>query len=180
MMNLRWSNRFIFAALIQGAIVTALTIMLTAFVTSTQVPVELISIIIPNPAAGYIEIAALAGLGLYLVVGVISTAVTAYIYHHFEVLLDKKYRGITNKLAWSHLVLTNIGIAAASLMMIYAGYLGDLAVTPVDDGGWGLTIKQASDRIMNQFIFPIGIMLLATAIGAVCGGVGFIIVYFRT
>jgi hypothetical protein len=39
------------------------------------------------PSAAYIEIAALAGLGLYMMIGVIATGVTAQFCHHFEVRL---------------------------------------------------------------------------------------------
>jgi hypothetical protein len=43
-----------------------------------------------------------------------------------------------------HLILTNIGISSASLTMIYAGYIGDLAIFPKEIGGLGITAMQAS------------------------------------
>lgn len=62
--------------------------------------------------------------------GVIATGLSAQFYHHFEIRLGKMYgrRKIANSLAWAHLILMNVGIAAASMMMIYGGYLGDFAV----------------------------------------------------
>jgi len=67
------------------------------------------------------------------------------------VILDKKYTGISNRLAWSHLILTNLGIAPVSLMMIYAGYIGDFAITPVENGGWGFTLEQTSEIPVYPF-----------------------------
>ncbi len=49
----------------------------------------------------------------------------------------------------------NIGVAAASLLMIYAGYLGDFAVTSREFGGLGLTIETAAEQILNHFIAPV-------------------------
>jgi hypothetical protein len=117
-----WSNRFTWTAIIQGAIVTALTIILAAFVVTTQYAQRFASTVLENASIGYIEITALAGLGLYVIIGVIATGLSAQFYHHFEVRLGKKKyyagRGIANGLALAHLLLMNIGIAAASLMMI--------------------------------------------------------------
>ena len=90
-----------------------------------------------NPSIGYIEISALAGLGLYVIIGVIATGLSAQFYHHFEVRLGKKKynagRGIANGLALIHLLLMNIRIEEANLMMIYAGYVGDTAVSSKED-----------------------------------------------
>ena len=161
---------------------------MTTTVITTQAAQSLISTIIGNPAVGFIEIAALAGLRLYVIIGVIAIGLSAQFYHHLEVRLGKKYGmvSIANSLAWAHLVLMNIGIAAASSIMIYAGYIGDIAVTSEEErllfglgSGWGWTIQQASEQILNPLIVPAGIMLLIAAIGAVCGGIGFILVYFR-
>lgn len=60
----KWSNRFTWTAIIQGAIVTALAIMLRTVVITTSSAQNLVSTVLRNPAVGFIEIAALAGLGL--------------------------------------------------------------------------------------------------------------------
>jgi hypothetical protein len=133
-----------------------------------------------NAPNRFSEIIALAGLGLYLVVGVIGSGLTAQFYHHFEVRAGKPYKGrVTNALTWMHLVLMNIGVAATSILMIYARYLGDMAVTEKEVGGFGMTIEQASQQILNPFIAPVSFLLLITVIGAVTGGVGFIINQFK-
>jgi hypothetical protein len=177
----KWSVRFTWAAIIQGAVVAVLTAMLAIIVATSEFPHKLVQMMLVTPSIGFSEISALAGLGLYLVVGVIGTGLTAQFYHHFEVRLAKPYRGLLNNgLAWVHLVLMNIGIAAASIMMIYAGYIGDVAVSPAGtDGGFGMTAQQAADKILNPFIVPVAIMLLVTVAGAVAGGAGFLLNNFR-
>lgn len=180
----KWSVRFTWAAIIQGAVVAVLTAMLAVIVATTEFPYKLVQMMLGNSAIGFSEISALAGLGLYLVVGVIGTGLTAQFYHHFEVRLAKPYKGLlSNGLAGVHLVLVNIGVAAASIMMIYAGYIGDVAVSPVamgaGGGGFGMTTQQAADKILNPFIVPVAIMLLVTVIGAMAGGAGFLLNNFR-
>lgn len=98
-----------------------LTAMLAAFVATTGYPTLLVQAILSISQVGFSEITGLAGLGLYLVVGVIGTGLTVQFYHHFEIRAGKPYKGmVTTVLAWSHLVLMNHGIATASLIMMYA------------------------------------------------------------
>jgi hypothetical protein len=76
-------------AVIQGGIVVVLTAMLAIISASTPLPQRLVEMVLSRPAIGFSEVAALAGLGLYLVVGVIGTRLTAQFYHHFEVRLGR-------------------------------------------------------------------------------------------
>jgi hypothetical protein len=39
-------------------------------------------------------------------------------------------------------------------------------------------MSQVSEKILNPYIVRVGAMLLITAIGAVSGGIGFLIIYF--
>ena len=72
-----------------------------------------------QPAIGFNEVAALAGFGLYLVVGGIGTVLTAQFHHHFEVRVGRPYFGFASKgLGWTHLVLMNVEAAAASMLMV--------------------------------------------------------------
>jgi hypothetical protein len=50
-----------------------------------------------QPAKGFSEVAALAGFGLYLVVGGIGTGLTAQFYHHFEVRVGRPYIGFASR-----------------------------------------------------------------------------------
>jgi hypothetical protein len=174
----KWSGRFTWAAIIQGTIVTLLTAMLAAFSVGMEYPRKLVEMMLAQPAIGFSEVAALAGLGLYLVVGVIGTGLTAQFYHHFEVRAGKPYVGfVSNGLAWVHLVLMNVGVAAASILMMYVGYMGDLAVSSKEFGGFEMSIEQAAEQILNPYIAPVAAMLLVMVVGAVAGGAGFIINY---
>lgn len=175
-----WSGRFTWAAIIQGAIVTLMTAMLAAYSAGTLYPQALVGMVLENPAIGFIEVAALAGLGLYLVAGVIGTGVTAQFYHHFEVRAGRPYRGMTvNALAWVNLVLTNAGIAAASMLMILAGLLGDTAVAPGEISGSAMTVEQAAEQVLNPFIVPVSVALLVAVAGAAAGGAGFVVNHFK-
>jgi hypothetical protein len=69
----------------------------------------------------------------------------------------------------------NVGVAATSMLMIYAGYLGDFAVTSREFGGFEMTIEQAAEQILNPFIAPVAVMLLVMVAGAVAGGAGFVL-----
>jgi len=175
----KWTQRFLLTSIIQGAIAVSLTIMLAAFVISTPYAGYLISSILDNPSIGYIEITALAGLRLYFLAVVLGTGVASFFYHYFESHLGKNFDGLTNGLAWIHLIMTNIGVSFASLTMIYAGYIGDLAIFPKEIGGFGMSAIQASNNLLNQFIVPVGAMLLVVSIGAICGGLGFIITFVK-
>ena len=175
----KWARRFLLTSIIQGAIAVSLTIMLAAFVISTPYAQHLISSILESPSIGYMEITALAGLGLYFLVVVLGTGVASFFYNYFESHLVKNFKGLTNGLVWIHLLLTNIGISSASLTMIYAGYIGDLSIFPKEIGGFGMSAIQASQILMNQFIVPVGVMLLITAAGAISGGLGFIIALLK-
>jgi len=175
----KWTRRFFLTSIIQGAIAVLLTIMLASFVISTPYAEYLISNILESPAIGYIEIAALAGLALYFLIGVIATGISTLFYHYLEFHLVKNYDKFTNVLAWMHLILMNIGISSASLIMIYAGYLGDIAIFPKEIGGFGMTPIQVSQNLLNQFIIPVGVMLLVAATGAICDGLWFIITFLK-
>ena len=175
----KWTQRFFLASIIQGAIAVLLTIMLASFIISTPYAERLISNVSENPSIGYIEISALAGLGLYFLIGVLATGVSSLFYHYLEFHLIKNYSKLGNVLAWMHLILMNIGISSASLTMIYAGYIGDVAIFPKEIGGFDMTPIQVSEILLNQFIAPVGIMLLVAAIGAISGGIGFIITFFK-
>lgn len=73
----------------------------------------------------------------------------------------------------------NIGVAAASLLMIYAGYLGDFAVTSREFGGLGLTIEAAAEQVLDHFIVPVAALLLLVLVGTIAGGAGFVLNHFK-
>jgi hypothetical protein len=174
-----WTYRFLMVSIIQGALATFLTILLAAFIITTPYAKLLVSILLDDASIGFMEITALAGLGLYFLIGVIGNGVSSFIYHYLEIHLKRSFNGLSGVLPWCHIIITNIGIASVSLLMIYAGYIGDTAIFPTNIGGFGLTSEQVSQNILNHFIIPIGVLLIITTTGAICGGIGFIIAFIK-
>lgn len=102
-----------------------------------------------DSAAGLVELVALVGFfAMYIVVGVVPVGLTALFYHHIEVTIGNEYSGAANPLALIHLVLMNVGIAAATCSMIYAGYFGDTELWPISQGGMEWTMQQVAEQIV--------------------------------
>ncbi len=57
----KWSGRFTWTAMIQGAIIAALTLMLALISAITLLPQNLVEIVLSRPAIGFSEVTALAG-----------------------------------------------------------------------------------------------------------------------
>jgi hypothetical protein len=170
-MRSKWSNRFIFAAIIQGLGATLLTVPLV--LPWIKPPV---SMVIAGGSAGTWFI---VGYILYIVVGVLAVAVTALFYHHFEVILNRPYRGIANYLAWIHLILMNVGVAAAAAILMYGGYLGGAAMLPAAVGGLGQNAGWVHVNILGPLVTPAGYAVVTAIAGVFAGGIGFVVTNFR-
>ena len=113
-----WSNRFIISAIIQGAIITGLTISIVSIqlLFSSKINViQFLSLSFEGPAKWFF-----LGYIFYMIL-VVAIAVTATFYHHLEIDMRKSIRGIKSVLAWIHLIGMNVGGAATTLTMIFAG-----------------------------------------------------------
>ena len=169
----KWAGRFIWAAVIQGAIVAIITVLIVQ-------PLSYFNI---NPYFSPSKVIAGGGGGtwmftgyiLYLVVGVVAVAVTAMFYFYLEGVNGKLYHGLTNYLAWGHYILMNVGVAGSMMLMIYGGWEAGYAGTPVASGGLGYTDYQIHVTYLGQLVNPIGALVLLAALGAILGGLGFII-----
>jgi len=169
----KWSSRFIWAAVIQGLIATIVTVLIVQPLSYFNInlyfsPARVI-------AGGGGGTWMFTGYILYLVVGVVAIAVTAMFYFYFEGLMGKAYHGLTSYLAWGHLILMNVGTAGAMLLMIWGGYMAGYAATPVASGGLGYTPLQVHESFLGVVENPIGALVLVAALGAVLGGLGFVI-----
>ncbi len=118
------------------------------------------------------------GYVIYIVVGVIAVAVSALFYYYIERVLDKQYDNtrIAKALAWSHLILMNVGTTAAAGMLMYAGYISGAAMLPVSVGGKGLNQGQVHE-ILAPFVEPISIAIILLVLGVLLGGIGFLLMY---
>jgi hypothetical protein len=167
----KWSNRFIWAAIIQGFAATLIT-----------VPIVLPWI---KPAVSMVMAGGSAGTWFtvgylsYITVGVIAVGVTALFYQHFEVNLGKPYTGVSNYLAWIHLILMNVGVAAAAGLLMYGGYFGGAALLPVAEGGLGQTTAWVHVNILSPLVNLVGYSIITAGIGVLAGGLGFLINYLR-
>lgn len=167
----KWSGRFIWAAIFQGLIAMLLTV----------------PIVLPNikPAVAQVIAAGDAGTWftvgyiLYITVGVMGVGLTALFYHHFEVVMNKPYRGVANYLAGAHLVLMNVGVAAVCAILMYGGYFAGANMLPAAEGGLGWTAGQAHVQILSELVNPAGYAIIATALGVLSGGLGFVLSYFK-
>ena len=169
----KWGGRFLWASVIQGLIAVVVTLLI----------VEPLSIFNINWYYAPSKVIASGGAGtwmftgyiLFIVVGVVASAVTALFYVYIEGIMGKVYSGLTNYLAWGHLVLMNVGVAGSMLLMIYGGYLAGHAAAAVSSGGLGYNSGQIHTMILGQLTNPIGGLVVLAAIGATLGGIGFII-----
>lgn len=165
-----WSSRFMIAAIIQGLLVTILTLAIV--IGQMYVKPEVSRIIAFGSAGMWFTI----GYIMYIVVGVIGVAVSALFYHYLEHTLTAVYRGIAGYLAWAHLILMNVGIIGATWLMMYGGYEAAKVMLPVNVGGLGLTAAEAHE-VLAPLVMPIAAFIMVLVAGVVLGGIGFMVTY---
>src|SRR5215207_4730989 len=167
-----WSNRFIIAAIVQGAVITGLTLSFVAAQTLTsQINIiEFLSLSFEGPAKwiflGYI---------FYMIL-VVAIAVAAVFYNHLEISMGRKIRGFRSVLAWVHLAGMNVGGAATTITMIFACLAGSGVLGLILGGSDSLLPNTA---IMDQFIAPIATFTGVLSIGMISGGLAYVMTYLR-
>jgi hypothetical protein len=167
-----WSNRFIIAAIVQGALITVLSLDFVAaqMLTSGINIIQFLSLSFEGPAKwiflGYI---------FYMIL-VVAIAVTAVFYNHLEVGIGRQIRGFRSVLAWVHLVGMNVGGAATTIAMIFAGLAGSGILGVILGGSDSL---QPNAAVMDLFIPLIAIFIGMLSIGVNSGGLGYIATYLR-
>jgi hypothetical protein len=114
------------------------------------------------------------GYVLDIMIGVIAVALAGLFYYYAEDILGKPYKGVSNVLAWLHYVLMNVGTAAATWSLMFVGYEGGgyLAIHGTTNS---TAISYAHVHILSAWVNPIGIMVGIAALGAICGGLGYVI-----
>jgi uncharacterized membrane protein SirB2 len=171
-----WSNRFIIAAIVQGAVITGLTLSIVAaqlLISGINI-IQFLSLSFEGPAKWFF-----LGYIFYLIL-VVAIAVTAVFYNHLEVNLGKQIRGFRSALAWIHLVGMNIGGAATTLAMIFAGLAGSgILGVILRGGGSDSGALQPNAAILDQFIIPIAAFTGLLSIGVIAGGIAYITIYLQ-
>ena len=175
MMNVqgKWAGRFIWAAIAQGVIAVIVTVLivqpLSFFnINSYYSPAKVI-------AGGSGGTWMFTGYIAYLVVGVVEVAVTAIFYFYIEGIMGRIYTGVSNALAWGHYIFMNVGVAGAMLLMIWGGFMAGYAMAPTSEGGLGETAGQVHVNYLGQLVNPIGALILLACLGAILGGLGFVL-----
>ena len=174
-----WSNRFIISAIIQGAIITGLTISIVSIqiLFSSKINIiQFLSLSFEGPAKWFF-----LGYIFYMIL-VVAIAVTATFYHHLEIDMRKSIHGFKSVLAWVHLVGMNVGGAATTLTMIFAGLIGSGIFSVITSGaGTSSSVSQLQPNVgvMVQFIPPISAFAGLLSIGVISGGIAYITAYLQ-
>ena len=168
-MKTRWVDRFIIAAIIQGAIITVMALVIVGVqMTYTNVNImQYLSLSFEGTAKWFF-----LGIVFHLIV-IIAVAVTALFYSHLEITLKKKFSKTSNWLAGIHLIGMNVGGAGAMMIMTFAGLAGTGLLSIFSEGKLGPKYP----AIMDSFIEPIGGFISLLAVGVMCGGLCFILAY---
>ena len=169
----KWSARFIVAAIVQGAIITGLTL----FFVGAQVLISGINIIqflslsFEGPAKWFF-----LGYIFYLSL-VVAIAVTAVFYQHLEVNMSRRISGFRSVVAWIHL----IGMNATTITMIFAGLAGSGIISVILAGGSAQSMQnvQPNLTVLDRFVMPIAALAGLLSIGVIAGGIGFVASYFK-
>lgn len=166
-----WSSRFIIAAIVQGAAITGLTLAFVAaqILTSGANIIQFLSLSFEGPAKWFF-----LGYIFYLIL-VVAIAVTAVFYNHLEVGMGRQIRGFRAALAWIHLVGMNLGGAATTIAMIFAGLAGSGILGVI----MGASSLQPNAAIMDQFVPIIAGFTGLLSIGVIAGGLAYITTYLR-
>ena len=165
-----WSSRFIISAIVQGAVITGLTLAIVAaqILTSGTNIIEFLSLSFEGPAKWFF-----LGYIFYMIL-MVAIAVTAVFYNHLEISMGRKILGFRSVLAWVHLAGMNVGGAATTITMIFAGLAGSGVLGLILGGSDWL---QPNTAIMDQFIAPIATFTRVMSIGMISGRLAYIMTY---
>lgn len=168
-----WGNKFILSAIIQGAIITGLTISVVGaqMLSSNVNIIQFLSLSFDGPAKWFF-----LGYVFYMIL-VVAIATTAIFYNHLEINMEKNIRGVRSVMAWIHLIGMNVGGAATTISMILAGLMGSGALDLILNAG--NTELHQNLTIMDQFIPPIATSAGVLSIGVIVGGISYISTYLQ-
>jgi len=170
-----WAKRFIFAALIQGLILFAITaVLLYVSVAGT----------LGLPGSDLVSAAAVVAQGSagtwftvgyfgYLIVPILGSGVSALFYREIEIAMNRPYMGWHRWLAWGHLLLGNIALGAGLGLMMYGGYFGGALMVPTTLGGQGQSSYYVHTHVLGALAEPVTILFALGMLGPLLGGIGY-------
>jgi hypothetical protein len=174
----KWANRFVIAAIIQGALAAGATAFL--LYDSQYGTPGAAKIVAGGGAGNWLTVGYLG----FIIFGPLAAAVTSLFYQHLESHLRAPYTGVSNAFAWLHLVLMNVGVTGATWLMWIGGWR---AVNFISTTGASAFCKaNATDpscsvhvQILGPLVTPIGAFALVALIGAFAGGLGYVAAWRR-
>lgn len=172
----RWANRFVIAAIVQGALAASATAFL--LYDSQYGTPGAAKIVAGGGAGNWLTVGYLG----FIIFGPLAAAVTSLFYQHLESNLRAPYTGISNGFAWLHLVLMNVGVTGATWLMWIGGWR---AVNFISTTGASAFCKaNATDpscsvhvQVLGPLVQPIAIFAIIALIGAFAGGLGYVIAW---
>ena len=169
----KWANRFIVVAILQGAIAAGVSAF---FLYDSQ-----------YGSPGAARIAASGGPGVwmvggylgFLILGPLGAAVTSLFYQHLGSYLRAPSTGLNSALAWLHLVLMNIGVAGASLIMMWGGWRGGQLALTLSPSNPAAAYGQVHVQVLGALPPYIGAFGGLAVLGAIFGGIGYVVAWRR-
>ena len=158
-----WGNRFVLSAIIQGAVITGLTVSLVLMqaIFSEVSLIEFLSLSLDGPAKWFFF-----GYFMYITL-VVSIAITAIFYNHLESNLGKQVRGKKNNLVWAQLIGMNVGGAATTILLIVAGFVGTGFVSFAEG-------QENQAQYLTEIVkLPVAVLALVFAVGMISGGIAY-------
>jgi hypothetical protein len=159
---------FVQSSIVQGLLVALMTFILFAYGSLYFTPTP--AMVIATGSAGTWL---LVGYIIYIAM-VVALAVTGLLYEYISGALRGTLSRAASYLAYVHLIFMNVGVAAASWLLVYAGYAGGVGLLPTSVGGLGLDQLQVHEQILGVFPGYIVAAVILALIGIVCGGVAYI------
>lgn len=163
-----WTQRFMWAALIQGGVMFIITLYLL-YLNVPGAGFSPARVVASGSAGSWLEV----GYVGYMIFLVIGTAVSAFFYYYIESILNRPYTGRLNLLAWGHLLLGNIAGGVGLILMMQGGYRGGVATAPIALGGLGQNTTYVHINILSPVSNPIAYLFAIGAIGPLLGGLGY-------
>lgn len=164
-----WGNRFVLSAIIQGAVITGLTValILIQMIFSNVSIIEFLSLSLDGAAKWFFF-----GYFMYITL-VVAIAICGIFYNHLESNLNKSIRGSKKYLVWSQLIGMNVG-GAATILLIAVGFVSAGFIGAVD--GSEIPPQDMTDIVK----MPVAILAVVFGCGIICGGIAYISTYVST
>ena len=170
----RWANRFIVAAIVQGALAVGVSTYLLYDATyGTPGAARIVASGGPGTwlTAGYLG---------FIMLGPLAAAVTSLFYQHLEAHLRAPYNGLSNVFAWLHIVLMNVGVVGATFIMMNGGWRGGALALTLNPSNPSAAYGQVHVQVLGGLPPYIAAFAAAAVIGAIAGGTGYVVAWKRS